>query len=117
MHDEAMEKKFRQQDMWQSVPYRKSIEDVNTIEKLGRFGLDGSVNAMFKEKNLNQIKPHFELMDDFRKESQNNFDEPKNFDYKRMSAYNAQFLPQGVVMGERLQKTICRFRTANKSIS
>jgi len=56
-------------------------------------------------------------MDDFRKESQNNFGEPKNFDYKRMSAYNAQFLPQGVIMGERLQKTICRFRTANKSIS
>jgi len=55
MHDEAMEKKFKQQDMWQSAPYIKSIEDVNTIEKLGRFGLDGSVNAMFKEKNLNQI--------------------------------------------------------------
>ena len=72
------------------MPYRKSIEDINTIEKLGRFGLDGSINAMFKERNLDQLKPHNELMDEFKRESN---DEQQNFDYKRMSAYNAQFLP------------------------
>ena len=33
-----------------------------------------------------------------------------------MSQYRAQFLPQGGLMGERLQKTISLYRAQNKSL-
>ncbi len=54
--------------MWNSkeVPYKKSIEDLHTLDKLGRFGLNGSVPKMYTEKNLDQLRPHVELLDDFK---------------------------------------------------
>ena len=51
------------------------------------------------------------MLDDFK----NGGDD--NVDFKRMSQYRAQFLPNGGLMGERLQKTISMYRAANKSLN
>ena len=81
------------------------------IDRLNRFGLDGSINARFRQASIDQLHLHKDLVDDF-KTDQNN-----EIDFKRMSQFRAQFLPNGGLMGERLQKTISMYRAANKSKS
>ena len=57
---------------------KKSSDNVQ-IDRLGRFGLDGSVNAIYKEKGIDQLQPHTDLLDDFKNGGND------NIDFKRMS--------------------------------
>ena len=79
------------------------------IDRLNRFGLDGSINARFRHASIDQLHLHKDLVDDFKTDQDN------EIDFKRMSQFRAQFLPNGGLMGERLQKTISMYRAANKS--
>ena len=43
----------------------KRRDDIQ-IDRLNRFGLDGSINARFRHASIDQIHLHKDLVDDFR---------------------------------------------------
>lgn len=102
-------KTMQAEEIWvdndRSIKRRDDIQ----IDRLNRFGLDGSINARFRHASIDQIHLHKDLVDDFRTDQNN------KIDFKRMSQFRAQFLPNGGLMGERLQKTISMYRVPNKS--
>ena len=53
-------------EMWvdkdRSIKRRDDIE----IDRLNRFGLDGSINARFRQASIDQLHLHKDLVEDFR---------------------------------------------------
>ena len=62
-----------------SIKRRDDIE----IDRLNRFGLDGSINARFKHASIDQLHLHKDLVEHFKTEKDD------EIDFKRMSQFRA----------------------------
>ena len=76
-------KTMQAEEIWvdndRSIKRRDDIQ----IDRLNRFGLDGSINARFRHASIDQIHLHKDLVDDFRTDQNN------KIDFKRMSQFRA----------------------------
>ena len=59
-------KTMQPEEIWvdndRSIKRRDEIQ----IDRLNRFGLDGSINARFRHSSIDQLHLHKDLVDDFR---------------------------------------------------